>query len=105
MAGTILSVGVVACAATLAVTLTTVGSAAVFSQRLAGAADAAALAAADAASGLVAGAPCGRAGQIAQAAGADLAVCDLDGLIATVTVSAVFGRFAATASARAGPPG
>jgi hypothetical protein len=72
MAGTVLSVGIVACAATLAVTLTAVGGAAVFSQRLAGAADAAALAAADAASGLVAGAPCERAGQIAQAADADL---------------------------------
>jgi len=105
MAGTVLTVGLVACAATLAVTLTTAGGAAVFSQRLAGAADAAALAAADAASGRVAGAPCDLAGVVARAAGADLAACELDGLIATVTVSAAFGRFAAAASARAGPPG
>jgi secretion/DNA translocation related TadE-like protein len=105
MAGTILSVGVVACAATLAVTLTTAGAAAVFSQQLAGAADAAALAAADAASGAVGGAPCDRAAELAGAAGARVVSCDLDELVATVTVTAAFGRFAATASARAGPPG
>jgi len=105
MAGTILSVGVVACAATLAVTFVTAGGAAVFSQRLAGTADAAALAAADAASGLVDGVPCDRAAELAAVGGAELAACDLDGLVATVTVSAVFGRVPATASARAGPAG
>ena len=105
MAGTILSVGVVVCTATLSLAFTTAGAAAVFSQRLAGVADAAALAAADAASGLVDGAPCDRAAEVAAAAGADVSVCDLDGLIATVTVSATFVRFATTASARAGPPG
>jgi len=104
MAGTILSVGIVGCAATLAVAFTTAGAAAVFSQRLAGAADAAALAAADAASGVVEGSPCERAGEIARAAGTELAACELDGVTATVTVAGTFGRFAATASARAGPP-
>jgi len=104
MAGTILSVGIVGCAATLAIAFTAVGAAAVSSQRLAGAADAAALAAADAASGVVEGAPCERAAEIAVAAGSELAACELDGVIATVTVTGTFGRFAATASARAGPP-
>jgi secretion/DNA translocation related TadE-like protein len=105
MAGTILSVGIVACAATLVVTFTTAGGAAVFSQRLTGAADAAALAAADAASGLIGGAPCDRAAELASAGGTELVGCDLDGLVATVVVSGTFGRFAARASARAGPPG
>ena len=105
MAGTILSVGLVVCTATLVVGLTTAGSAAVVSQRLAGAADAAALAAADAASGAVDGEPCARAAEIAVVAGARLAACELRELIATVTVTASFGPVPATASARAGPPG
>jgi recombinational DNA repair protein RecR len=63
---------------------------------LAGAADAAALAAADAASGVVDGAPCERAAEIAVAAGSELAACELDGVIATVTVAGAFGRFTAT---------
>lgn len=105
MAGAILSVGVVVCAATLTVGFATAGAAEVFSQRMAGAADAAALAAADAASGLVGGDPCDRAAEIAAAAGAELAGCELDRLVATVTLSAVFARLPASASARAGPPG
>ncbi|HWM15164.1 MAG TPA: helicase [Microbacterium sp.] len=104
MAGTILSVGVVVCAATLSVTLVTVGSAAMFSQRLAGVADAAALAAADAASGALDGEPCARAVEVAAASAAQVTACELDDLVATVTVSAPFGRLAAMASARAGPP-
>jgi secretion/DNA translocation related TadE-like protein len=105
MAGTLLSVGVVVCTATLSVSLVSAGAAAAFSQRLAGVADAAALAAADAASGLILGEPCARAADVADASTAALTSCELDDLVATVTVSATFGRFAATASARAGPPG
>jgi secretion/DNA translocation related TadE-like protein len=104
MAGTLLAVGVVACTAALAVGLTTAGAAAVYSQKLAGVADAAALAAADTASGLVAGSPCERAGEVAAASATALVECDLAGLVVTVTVSGAFGRFPATASARAGPP-
>ncbi|SFS16425.1 helicase/secretion neighborhood TadE-like protein [Microbacterium sp. cf046] len=105
MPGTILSVGIVACAATLAVSFTTAGAGAVFSQRVAGIADAAALAAADAASGSIGGEPCERAAEIAAVSGAVVTACDLDGLVATVTVSAPFGRLPCTVSARAGPPG
>jgi len=104
MAGTTMMVGVVGCGAVLAVGLVTAGAAAVFGQRLAGAADAAALAAADAASGAVGGVPCQRAAQLAEAAGVSVEACDVDGLIATVTVSARFGLAWGTASARAGPP-
>lgn len=105
MAGTVLAVGVTVCTATLAVAFTTAGAALVFSQRIVGAADSAALAAADAASGAVTGEPCERAREIASAWGAQLIVCELDGLVATVAVADEFGRVPVTASARAGPPG
>ena len=104
MPGTTLVVGIVGGCATLMIAFAGIGAAAVTSQRLAGAADAAALAAADAASGAVSGDPCGRAGEVAAASGAFLSGCELDGLIATVTVSGSFGRLTAAASARAGPP-
>lgn len=104
MAGTAVAVGLVGCAAALALGLATVASGAVFGQRLAGVADAAALAAADAASGAVAGVPCERAEQIAAASGAVVETCELDGLIATVSVTARFGQLPAVARARAGPP-
>lgn len=104
MAGATVSLGILACAATLVVGGCGVGAAAAFSQRLAGAADAAALAAADTASGAATGRPCERAAEIAATMGATLMRCDLDELVATVTVSAVFARVPASASARAGPP-
>ncbi|MDN3496952.1 hypothetical protein QL996_13505 [Planococcus sp. APC 4015] len=104
MAGALLTVGVVGCTAVLAVGLVTAGAAAVVAQRVAGAADGAALAAADAASGAIGGVPCGRAAELAAAVGAELGSCDVEGLIATVTVSARFGVFTVAASARAGPP-
>lgn len=104
MPGTALAAGVLAVTTALAAGLASVGAAATFSQRLAGAADAAALAAADAASGAVSGEPCARAQELAATSGAHLSACDLEGLIATVTVSGRFGPVAAGASARAGPP-
>jgi len=104
MAGAIAAIGVVGCAATLSLGFVFAGSAGVFGQRLAGAADAAALAAADAASGAVIGVPCESAESVARSAGAVLSRCEIDGLTATVTVSAMFAGLPAAASARAGPP-
>lgn len=104
MPGSVLGVGVLACAAALTVGLATAGAAAVCAQRTEGAADAAALAAADAAAGAVIGTPCELAGLVAEASGASVRTCDVEGLIATVTVSAPFGMLTAVASARAGPP-
>lgn len=104
MAGALLSVGLVACSATLAVGLVAAGSATVFSQHLAGIADASALAAADAASGAVPGSPCDRAAEVAMVAGAAVQRCDLDDLVATIEVTAPFGLLTGTAAARAGPP-
>lgn len=104
MPGTALAIGVLAATTALASGLASVGAAAAWSQRLAGAADAAALAAADAASGAAVGEPCTRAAELAAASRTSLASCELEGLIATVTVSAAFGPLTATAAARAGPP-
>jgi secretion/DNA translocation related TadE-like protein len=81
-----------------------VGAASVVAQRVAGAADSAALAAADAASGAVPGVPCDRAAEVASALGAGMRSCELVELIATVSVSVPFGAFEVTATARAGPP-
>lgn len=68
------------------------------------AADAAALAAADAVAGAVTGYPCERAEQAAQLNGARLGACTLDGLIVTVTVQRLYLGFQMTARSRAGPP-
>ncbi|HWI32028.1 MAG TPA: Rv3654c family TadE-like protein [Microbacterium sp.] len=104
MAGTVASVGVVACLASFAVGFAVVGGASVAGQRLAGAADAAALAAADAASGAVTGDPCARADEVAAAVGAQVAACDVDRLVATVSVEGSFAGLVLRASARAAPP-
>jgi len=104
MPGAMAATGIVAAAAVLAAGLAIPGAAAVAGQRLASAADAGALAAADTASGAVPGIPCDRAAEVAATFGAVVEACDLDELVATVTVSIRFGPVAARASARAGPP-
>ncbi len=74
-------------------------------QRLQGAADAAALAAADIASGRVAGGvPCEAAAALAASAGARLDDCALAGQVAHVSLSTELLGFALHAEARAGPP-
>ena len=104
MPGTVSVTGIVAAAALLTSGLAMVGAAAVAGQRLASAADAGALAAADAASGAVAGIPCARAAEVAGTFGAVVDACDLDELVATITVSLQLGPVTARTSARAGPP-
>jgi len=69
------------------------------------AADAAALAAADALVGIVRGDACARAAEVAAADGASLERCVVDGLVATVRVEARAALLAVEASATAGPPG
>ena len=71
---------------------------------VAGAADAAALAAADARVGVVTGYPCDRAAQVAAANGATVTDCEVDGLIATVSVSRTILGFELDSTATAGPP-
>lgn len=104
MSGTALSVGALAITATLALGCASIGAAAAHATRLSGVADAAALAAADAATGAISGVPCERAAELTARAGATLAACTVEGMIATVRVDAAFGVFPAAARARAGPP-
>lgn len=76
-------------------------------RRAAAIADAAALAAADAVTGAVAGLPCEVADLVARRNGAAVRSCELDGAVSSVAVE-VPGRIPgldAGASARAGPPG
>jgi secretion/DNA translocation related TadE-like protein len=73
-------------------------------QGLAAAADAAALAAADVAVGIVPGYPCVIARQVAAANGAALGECELDGLIATVSASRSILGITVVSYATAGPP-
>jgi secretion/DNA translocation related TadE-like protein len=74
-------------------------------QQAQGAADAAALAAADTLSGRDAGFPCENAARAAALNQASVASCDTDGLVAVVTVTRTWSRVELTARARAGPPG
>lgn len=104
MPGTVAAVGGAGLLAATVVALCAVAGASAHAQKVSAAADAAALAAADAASGAVPGVPCERAAEVADAAGASVIRCDVDGLIATVAVSAPWGALPAEAIARAGPP-
>lgn len=104
MAGVVLTVGVLAVTATLAVGVAAAGAASARMVRVGGAADAAALAAADAATGAISGVPCERAGEVGALVHAVVRSCTVEGVVATVTVTAPFGPFEATARARAGPP-
>lgn len=73
-------------------------------QRAVAAADAAALAAADVASGLLPGDACAEASRIARAGRAELTRCSVQKGIATVEVTVVVGPFLLPAKSRAGPP-
>ncbi|MBC7517787.1 MAG: hypothetical protein H7248_02720, partial [Microbacteriaceae bacterium] len=70
----------------------------------AGAADAAALAAADAASGFTAGTPCSVAEFVAAANRSTLVNCGVEGSTATVAVSVHVGAFNVSSRATAGQP-
>jgi secretion/DNA translocation related TadE-like protein len=103
--GSILAVAVMASVLAVAGMMVPVTAALVVKQRVAGAADAAALAAADTASGLLAGFPCEAAGRAARANDAEIGSCVIEGMMATVTARANYLGLAITVSARAGPPG
>jgi secretion/DNA translocation related TadE-like protein len=103
-AGAVLAVAVVAAVALVAIAVVGLGAGLAVRQRVLGAADAAALAAADAASGAVAGDPCPLAARVAAANGARLDACAADGLVLTVAVSAGALGIRLTARATAGPP-
>jgi secretion/DNA translocation related TadE-like protein len=102
--GGVLALAMLAMLAVLTLAVVGVGAALAARQRVVAAADAAALAAADTALGIHPGVPCHVAADVASAYGATLARCALDGLVATVTVSAQVAGVTVAASARAGPP-
>ena len=103
-AGAVLALAIIAAVVTIG--LFGVGLAAAMSarQRVIGVSDLAALAAADAASGAVAGLPCEVASRVAAGAGARLEACQVDGLVVDVTAGARFAGIPITARSRAGPP-
>lgn len=104
MASTVTAVATmgVVCALLTGTVLTAHAAAA--SQSAAGAADTAALAAADALAGFVSSDPCVVAGDLAERNGTHLDSCVLQGRTATVTVSVPVLALSARATARAGTP-
>ncbi|WP_296198435.1 Rv3654c family TadE-like protein [uncultured Microbacterium sp.] len=104
MPGALGIVGIMGAAVTLTIGVAAAGGAAVVSQRIAGAADNAAIAAADTASGRLGGEPCDNASRVAEAHGSTLTACDGVGGTVTVTVEAQFAGIPVSARARAGPP-
>ncbi|HEV7956959.1 MAG: hypothetical protein JWL94_2049 [Microbacteriaceae bacterium] len=73
-------------------------------QRASGAADSAALAAADTAVGIRGGFPCPVAESVAAANEATVTECQVDGLVVTVRVSVPAAGFLIPSAATAGPP-
>ncbi|MCW4385164.1 flp pilus-assembly TadE/G-like family protein [Salinibacterium sp. SYSU T00001] len=103
--GSVLVVGILAVVMGVALLCAPLVAARLDSSRAATAADAAALAAADTAVGIVPGSPCANAARTAEANGASLDACRVEGLVVTVAVSRASGPLRATATATAGPPG
>jgi len=88
------------------VTVVVAGAAGILIERhhLTGATDAAALAAADAAAGVVPGTPCDEAERIAEADRARILTCAVTGTDAEIEATSTVGPFVIRASARAGQP-
>ena len=103
-AGSVLAIGLVAALVCLTLMLVPLYAVLVAKQSIAGAADAAALAAADVRVGLEAGQPCAVASRVAAANGAALSACSVDGLVVTVVATTSVAGFAVSVAATAGPP-
>lgn len=103
--GSILAIAVIASVVALTTMLMPLAQVLVVKQRVVAAADAAALAAADTASGAIAGFPCDAAKRTARLNGARLDRCEIDDLIASVSTGSTYWGLDITVLARAGPPG
>lgn len=101
---TVVLAGGLATLAVLGVVLVGAHSALAVRSRAAGAADASALAAADALSGLVPGSPCDRARVTAAANRVGVSECVVTGAEVTVEVATALGPLDVRARATAGPP-
>lgn len=103
-AASVLAVGICAAIVLAAATVVPLTMTFAAGQRADGAADSAALAAADVASGLEPGSPCGAAELVATSNGADVARCEVDGMVVTVQVAVSAGALVVSGRATAGPP-
>lgn len=103
MSGSIVVLGAAVGLVAVAGTAITALGALTVRQSVAGAADAAALAAADVAIGLAPGLPCEVGATVARANGAGLSACEPDGLVVTVTVTRWVLGIPVSVSATAGP--
>ncbi len=103
-AAAVLALAIVGATTVVLLAVLAMGAALVVRQRVVGAADAAALAAADGASGAVAGVPCELAARVAESNAATLQTCAIDGLVASVMVTASVGAVPVSARSTAGPP-
>ncbi len=101
--GSILTVAIIGAVTALSLMLLPLYTGFAARQSVAGAADAAALAAADTVVGIVPGVPCAAASTVAAANGASILSCDVDGLIVTVTAARMLLGVSVTAAATAGP--
>jgi len=99
----VLALGVIAMVIVLVSLTVALGSVLTARHRVASAADAAALAAADTVRGLVTGFPCERAQAVAAAHALAVSACRIDGFIAEVAVGDDWLGLAITVRARAGP--
>ncbi|WP_423918608.1 Rv3654c family TadE-like protein [Frigoribacterium sp. 2-23] len=90
----------------VAIGVATVGATRILAERsrVSGAADAAALAAADAVAGLTVGGPCETATTVAAANEVVVMGCSIEGMTVTVRVVSRVGAVPVSASATAGPP-
>jgi secretion/DNA translocation related TadE-like protein len=103
--GAVAALGVIAASVVLVATIVPVSAALPARTALSGAADAAALAAADATTGAVRGEPCRNAELVAASARARLATCRVDGFVVTIRLERTFAGLPMHADATAGPPG
>ncbi|WP_165066097.1 Rv3654c family TadE-like protein [Marisediminicola senii] len=104
-AGSILAVAIIAAVLVATTAVLPVTAVLVAHRQASSAADASALAAADAAVGIQPGAPCVLADAVAVENGATVDGCRLDGVVATVTTTVAVATFRLSATATAGPPG
>jgi len=102
--GAVLALALVMAVVTIGLSGVTLAAALTARQRVIGAADLAALAAADAASGAIPGQPCAVAAEVASGNDARLTVCRSSGLVVSVTVVGAFAGIPIDARSRAGPP-
>lgn len=103
-AGSIMAIGIVSALVLLSSTAIPLYAVLAARSSVAGAADAAALAAADVRVGVVGGVPCAVAAEVAAANGVSLTACELDGYVATVAVERAVLGLRVTSRASAGPP-